>query len=94
MQWRIQGGSFVAGDSFASLDAGWSVAGASLWNPGTGWQVAAVGDYGGDGRSDILWRQAATPGGGATEVKVWTMNGMPVVRDELLAVVPEAWQIV
>jgi hypothetical protein len=34
-------------------------AGASLSNPGTAWQVAATGDFNGDGRSDILWRNAS-----------------------------------
>jgi len=65
----------------------------TLFNPGTAWDVAAVGDYDGDGRSDILWRHVPPPGGGATEVKVWTMNGLTVLRDQSLAAVSEDWQI-
>jgi len=67
--------------------------GGTLFNPGTEWRIAAVGDYDGDGRSDILWRHAPVAGGGATEVKVWTMNGLSVVRDQSLATVTEDWQI-
>ena len=33
-------------------------AGASYNNPGAGWSVAGTGDFNGDGRDDILWRNA------------------------------------
>jgi hypothetical protein len=35
-----------------------------------GWRVSAVGDFDGDGRSDLLWHAAAT---GA--LRLWRMNG-------------------
>jgi len=125
--WRMSGAGFLGGGTVYNPGADWSVAGtgdfngdgradilfrhadgsAAVWlmngatvlnsgtlfNPGTAWDVAAVGDYDGDGRSDILWRQAAVPGGGTTEVKVWTMNGLTVVRDQSLAMVAEEWRL-
>jgi peptidyl-Asp metalloendopeptidase len=38
-------------------------------NQTTDWQVAAIGDYNGDGYSDILWRN---PLNGANSI--WEMN--------------------
>ncbi|MFN2472885.1 MAG: hypothetical protein ABR588_03035, partial [Sphingomicrobium sp.] len=38
-------------------------------NVPTSWQVAAVGDYNGDGRDDILWRNS----GG--QLSDWLANG-------------------
>ena len=32
---------------------------ASLGNPGPDWHILGVGDYNGDGRSDILWQNSS-----------------------------------
>ena len=39
-------------------------------NPATGWNIAGVGDFTGDGKPDILWRNANTG-----ENVIWHMNG-------------------
>ena len=51
------------------LDA--SSSGAVGWTPGKDWQVANVGDYNGDGKSDILLQNTAT-----NACFVWEMNGL------------------
>ncbi|MBF0291666.1 MAG: VCBS repeat-containing protein [Nitrospinae bacterium] len=55
--------------------------GATSLQPGvytstTGWQIQGVGDYNGDGKSDILYRYAGTG-----ETFIWLMNGATVVGD-------------
>ncbi len=52
------------------------------------WQIVQLGDFNGDGKGDILWRQN---GGGVT---VWLMNGANVIADQGIdpAVLPAAWQ--
>jgi hypothetical protein len=37
------------------------------------WQVEGIGDFNGDGKSDVLWRQD-----GSGQVYVWEMNGQQV----------------
>jgi Ca2+-binding RTX toxin-like protein len=53
------------------------------------WQVAGIGDLNGDGRSDIVWRNAATG-----EDYVYLMNGR-AISDEgyLRTVADQSWQI-
>ena len=43
------------------------------WQVDNGWTVATIGDFDGDGRSDILWQQVATG-----NTFAWTMNGAAV----------------
>jgi hypothetical protein len=38
------------------------------------WQVQGLGDFNGDGRADILWRQASTG-----KTYVWLMDGAQVI---------------
>ena len=42
-------------------------------SPGTAWRVAAVGDYNGDGDSDILVQNSSTG-----QVNMWLMNGTTI----------------
>jgi hypothetical protein len=43
------------------------------WQVDESWIVAGIGDYGGGGKSDILWRQASTG-----DAYIWDMNGANV----------------
>jgi hypothetical protein len=54
------------------------------------WQIVGTGDFNGDGKPDILWRNAATG-----ENLVWYMNGVTRTASAyLLAVADRAWRIV
>ena len=41
--------------------------------PNSGWQIPGVGDFTGDGKPDVLWRNTGTGQTGA-----WIMNGTAV----------------
>jgi hypothetical protein len=53
------------------------------------WQVAGLGDFDGDGRADILWRNSSTG-----ENYVYFMNGVSIVNEGFLRTVPDQnWQV-
>jgi hypothetical protein len=53
------------------------------------WQVAGVGDFDGDGRADVLWRNASTG-----ENYVYFMNGLSIVNEGYVRTVPVPdWQV-
>jgi hypothetical protein len=55
----------------------------------TAWQVKGVGDFDGDGKADIVWRNSASG-----ENYVCLMNGPAVVNEGYLRTVPDpSWQI-
>jgi hypothetical protein len=51
------------------------------------WTIAATGDFNGDGKSDILWRN--TNG----EAVIWFSNGTSVTSSQDLGNVPTTWSI-
>jgi hypothetical protein len=54
-----------------------------------GWQIAGIGDFDGDGRADILWRNFETG-----ENYLYLMNGTLVVAEGYLrTVVSQNWQV-
>ncbi len=58
--------------------------------PDTNWQVAAVEDFNGDSKPDLLWRNAGTG-----QNVVWHMDGLAFVSQTLLPPVSDAhWEIV
>jgi len=60
----------------------------------TNWEIAGVGDFNGDGKPDILWRNYGTSGWTGTDL-VWYMNGTTIAWQELLYTVTDPnWRIV
>ncbi len=55
------------------------------------WQVAAVGDFNGDGKADVLWRNVGGPDTGA--LVVWLMDGTTIVGTGYLGVVDTDWHV-
>ena len=54
------------------------------------WRVAGVGDYNGDGRADIVWRNIAT---GLNAI--WMMNGVSILSSgPVPTVTDQSWKIV
>ena len=51
------------------------------------WSVTQTGDYDGDGKSDILWRDTSG------NVAMWFMNGAQVRQSAGVGNVPTVWSI-
>ena len=51
------------------------------------WQIAGVGDFNGDGRADILWRNSDG------QVVEWFMNGANIIGSGSQGIVSADWQI-
>ncbi len=70
-------------------DAGTSVSQAGgLGNVGSTWTVAETGDFNGDGKSDILYRDTS-----AGAIAMWYMNGTAVLQYLGAGSVPLSWTI-
>jgi hypothetical protein len=51
------------------------------------WTIQPIGDFNGDGKTDILWRHTAG------FVDLWAMNGASVISASPVATVPPDWTI-
>jgi CSLREA domain-containing protein len=60
----------------AKTGGGYTILQPGLYTSTTGWQIHGVGDFDGDGKSDILLRYAGTG-----ETFIWLMNGVVVTGD-------------
>ena len=54
----------------------------------TDWTIAGVGDFDGNGKADILWRNTTS---GA--VAIWLMNGTAISSQGVPGTAPLVWQI-
>jgi FG-GAP-like repeat len=85
--WRDTSGTVVIW--FMTCDAAESSCGSSSVNFGAvpaNWSVVMTGDYNGDGKSDILWRNTAG------DVGIWFMNGAQMQWAQI-ATVSTVWSI-
>src|SRR5437773_1257001 len=82
----------VTGQNYIYLMNGLTIASegsVSFVDPTSGWQVQGIGDFDGDGRDDVLWRNAATG-----ENYIYVMNGLTIASEGYLrTVVDQAWQV-
>jgi hypothetical protein len=64
------------------------VASAAIGSAKSPWETARLGDYNGDGRSDILWRNTSNGNN-----IIWQMNGFVKEAVGGLGVVPLEWEV-
>jgi hypothetical protein len=53
----------------------------------TTWSIALVGDYNGDGKSDLLWRD------NLGNIAMWFMNGVTVSSAAGVGNIPTTWTV-
>ena len=63
------------------------LAAGGLGNVPTTWSIVQTGDYNGDGKSDLLWRD--TSGNTA----IWFMNGLSVASSAGVGNIPTSWTV-
>src|SRR5437762_1553270 len=70
---------------------GWAIASGGLLRTvaDQAWQVKGIGDFDGDGRADILWRNSSTG-----QNYIYAMNGLTIASEDYLrTVADQAWQV-
>jgi FG-GAP repeat protein len=60
---------------------------ASVGNVPTTWSIVETGDFDGDGKSDILWRDTSG------NIALWFMNGATIASGAGLGTIATSWTI-
>ena len=53
----------------------------------TSWSIVQTGDFDGDGKSDLLWRD------GSGDTSIWFMNGAQIATTAAVGNVPISWTL-
>jgi hypothetical protein len=78
--WRKTGAGVDQGAVFLWTMDGTSITGARYLDPiSEDWQVVDIGDFNGDGKGDVLWRNMNASGADAGKLFIWMMDGPNVV---------------
>ncbi|HKE40835.1 MAG TPA: FG-GAP-like repeat-containing protein [Casimicrobiaceae bacterium] len=75
--WFMDGATLVSAQSITSVP------------PGAGWFVAGVGDFNGDGKADIFWRNTSNGWN-----SIWLMNGATLISGTFVPTVPTSYSVV
>ena len=83
----------VTGENYVFPMVGTQILGGEGYLPSVSnvaWEIVQVGDFNGDGKSDILWRNAETG-----ENYLYLMNGTSIAGEDYLRTVPDPnWRVV
>ena len=78
--WRNVGPGQSTGALYVWLMNGKDISGSTYLDPiGTDWVIQTTGDFNGDGRSDILWRNMSPTAPDSGKLYLWLMNGPTVI---------------
>ena len=78
--WRNVGPGTATGALYVWLMSGKDIASSTYLDPiESDWVVQKVGDFNGDGKSDILWRNMQPGAPDASKLYMWIMDGSRVV---------------
>ena len=94
--WRNYGTPGWTGTNLIWYMNGTTIAGQDLLYTVTdpNWRIEGVGDFNGDGKPDIVWRNYGTAGWTGTNL-VWYMNGAAIIgQDVLYTVTNPYWKLV
>jgi hypothetical protein len=70
------------------MNAGAVISSGGIGNaPPAVWMAAGIGDFNGDGKSDLVWRDSSG------DTSIWFMNGVSVASTGSVGNIPTNWML-